>query len=166
MSKLNPAADAIKLRDLYLTNAAGVPYLPVDPFSLAEAFNIPVYSTHLIAESRLACINWDDDGAFIAINETLSYTQQRFACARVLGHFWDVEHNGRSKEFHNKDSTSVAYANDFATALLMPADLITQQFEKGVTNPDILARIFRVSERSMRARMTGLGLNDATSQSA
>ena len=49
-------------------------------------------------------------------------------------------------------------ANQFAAALLMPADLVSERY-KTITNLEALARIFNVSEQAMGIRVTTIGLD-------
>lgn len=165
MAALTPARDAHKLRDLYLVDAAGNPDLPVNPFRLAEALEIPVFISEKLPENHSGYLDWDDEGPFIVINADHSQTRQRFTCAHELGHYWDVVENGRSVDHFDRDERaaegndiSEIYANRFAAALLMPADLVRERFENGVKNPLTLARIFRVSEQAMKFRLANLSL--------
>lgn len=165
MAALTPAADALGLRDLYLVDGAGTPDLPISPFKLAEALEVPVFVSEKLPDSHSGYLDWDDEGPFIVINAKHSHTRQRFTCAHELGHYWDVIKNRRNRDHFDRDeraalgnNISEVYANRFAAALLMPSDLVKDRFCGGLEDAKTLARIFRVSEQAMKIRLSNLGL--------
>ena len=99
------------------------------------------------------------DAAVITINSKISFDpKKRFAIAHELGHF--LLHRDKGKLF-NDDEVSLAQwyhnnyiaeeieANEFASELLMPSELFSEECKDKVFNPsvvDYLAERFRVSK--------------------
>ena len=117
----------------------------------------------------------DEDGASIAYNPGHPRVRQRFTIAHELGHF--VLHHSDDGLFIDKGYTVVkrekrprgsdlreVEANQFAAALLMPADLLEQELAR--TSFDLateqaldeLATRFEVSRTAMTYRIAQLGL--------
>lgn len=142
--------------------------VPVDPIKLAELLNVEVYETNFKDTNLSGVISKKDDRVVIltAVNEC--YNRTRFTVAHELGHL--MLHMNKSEvieEYHrgNKRTKQESEANAFAAALLMPMELIRENFEylEKINLPDykkiqILAEMFKVSESSLMYRISNLGL--------
>lgn len=123
-----------------------------------------------------------EDGIIIGVNSTHPKTRQRFTIAHELGHLnlkshkgrpVTVEHLTRGARVNWRDGTASQAtdkeeieANQFAAALLMPKELVEQEFwELAQRQPDEviiqrLSRRFQVSGQAMRFRLVNLALLD------
>lgn len=114
-----------------------------------------------------------DDGAVIGVNSLHPAVRQRFSIAHEIGHL--LLHG---PELHVDEHAFVAFrdlesskasdpaeieANQFAAALLMPADLLMKSIGELGSNPDVsdairvLAQRFQVSQEAMTIRLSKLG---------
>ena len=111
--------------------------------------------------------------AVIAVNAVHSDSRQRFSIAHELGHLilhsnsehlnvdrYETQFFTRAEGVHNLDEME---ANEFAATLLMPEDLLTNDFDKLYKKgPDNiisdLAGKYKVSEAALTYRLKNLGL--------
>lgn len=116
----------------------------------------------------------DGPVTIIGINSYHSNTRQRFTIAHELGHY--LLHKGDvfvDRPFLRDSKSSLAIdkqeieANQFAAALLMPEELVTEEFidlieKRKISSPDILieelASHFEVSIQAMTIRLQTLEL--------
>jgi Zn-dependent peptidase ImmA (M78 family) len=118
----------------------------------------------------------------VGVHAQHARTRQRFTIAHELGHFLlhdgrpaIVEHLHRSARVNFRDGTSALAtdteeieANQFAAALLMPGDMVEDEFNQlfGRHTDErivqLLARRFGVSPQAMRFRLMNLALIDPT----
>ncbi len=102
----------------------------------------------------------------IYLNQDDSLNRQRFTCAHELGHYvrrtsagdLDYDFVDRRDELASvgRDPEEI-YANQFAASLLMPEDLVTEEWRNGLA-PVRLALKFGVSEDAMNYRLRNLTL--------
>jgi Zn-dependent peptidase ImmA (M78 family) len=129
--------------------------------------------------------DWNESGfllrqngtAIIGINSRNSARRQRFTVAHELGHYYlhegkplivdqSVMVNKRDDVSSQATSQEEIEANQFAAALLMPADWVRQasklQVDRGASSRDqlisALAKDFDVSVDAMGWRLTNLGI--------
>lgn len=105
-----------------------------------------------------------DSNVLIGFNNGHSPTRQRFTIAHELGHFLLSHHDhfhidlgdahGNPPDYNWQDERA---ANDFAAAVLMPQQMVTELYE---TMPSVerLARKLKVSREAMGWRLVNLGL--------
>lgn len=123
-----------------------------------------------------------DEGTVVGVHAQHARTRQRFTIAHELGHYLlhdgrpaIVEHLHRSARVNFRDGTSALAtdreeieANQFAAALLMPADIVDEEFAQLLGRHSeerivaLLARRFEVSTQAMRFRLMNLALIDPT----
>lgn len=123
-----------------------------------------------------------DDGHVVGVHAQHPRTRQRFTIAHELGHFLlhdgrpaIVEHLHRSARVNFRDGTSALAtdkeeieANQFAAALLMPGEMVENEFAQLLGRHtderigELLARRFEVSPQAMRFRLMNLALIDPT----
>lgn len=139
--------------------------LPVDLISIANNNGIEVYRKKLPDEISGAIRYNEQTNKFqILLEESDSFTRQRFTLAHELAHFF-LEKNKlqNSKEIHFdtryrkiKDS-SEREVDYLAGALLMNQAIVKELYE---IKPSVshLANIFKVSESAMQVRLKMLGL--------
>ena len=115
------------------------------------------------------------DAAVIGVNYSHHPNRQRFTIAHELGHF--VLHKGgkyidkgmSTLQFRDAESSTGTQleereANQFAAALLMPADWVRREFEKHPFDLgddealNTMCRLFGVSSQAMSFRLVNLGL--------
>lgn len=142
--------------------------LPVDPIKIARALGIKVYRATLPPDIAGLLLKQPDLDPKIYISDSDSEARQRFTCAHELGHF--VRRGGepestwatidyRSAASSRGTDPEEIYANQFAAALLMPADRLTELARK-LTLP-ALAYEFGVSLEAMSHRLANLNLKAA-----
>ncbi len=104
--------------------------------------------------------NYDGDWV-ISVNTLHHPKRQRFTLAHELGHYF--LHRHRSIEFVDKalyrssQMSSIEYeANNFAGALLMPKDLITEFIRINGTDAELISDYFNVSVLAAKIRVETL----------
>ena len=101
-------------------------------------------------------------GCTILVNELDREVRKRFTIAHELGHYFlhmGKEENKIITSFRMDSSPVERQANVFAANLLMPENLIRQEYERMVIPvSDSLAAIFHVSKQTMRIRLDELEL--------
>lgn len=150
---------------------AGVNTAPVPVERVARSLGIKVKRTDLGDDCSGVLVR-NGNRAVIGVNSQHSVNRRRFSIAHELGHF-DL-HSGdtyidRGYRVHFRDLESGSgtkreemEANAFAAALLMPARLVRDAFEKQPfelaedDDLEILARKFRVSTQAMTYRLMKL----------
>lgn len=150
---------------------AGVETAPVPVERVARSLGIKVKRTDL-GDDCSGILVRNGNRAVIGVNSQHSVNRRRFSIAHEIGHF-DL-HSGetyidRGYRVHFRDLESGSgtkreemEANAFAAALLMPAKLVRDAFEKQpfeLAEDDdlgILARKFRVSTQAMTYRLMKL----------
>ncbi|HVU86441.1 MAG TPA: ImmA/IrrE family metallo-endopeptidase [Pirellulales bacterium] len=158
------AADVLRTHGLYS--------VPVDPVTLANREGIKVHNARFSDESLSGMISKRGDAVTMLVNQSDPPYRKRFTIAHELGHhFLHLLSDGDFVDstidlFRENDSGADApvdqrrpeiQANQFAAALLMPADLVRQEFNR---TQDLLelAKTFNVSEAAMGFRLSRLGL--------
>jgi Zn-dependent peptidase ImmA (M78 family) len=143
------------------------PALPVDPSYIAGKLGVKVFTAGLDDQISGMLVKRPAQDPEIYLNATDSTNRQRFTCAHELGHYvmrTSTETLGDSWEFIDlRDPLSAdgtkpdeIWANKFAAALLMPADLVKKMAKDH--NVASLAYEFGVSTDAMGFRLQNLGL--------
>lgn len=139
--------------------------LPVDPFLIAAALGIEV---------RFAQMPQDVSGSIemkpgqtpqIRINRGDSLARQRFTCAHEIGHYRKRAEYPANTDFTDYRDTLAGlgvdakevFANQFAAALLMPADQVATFHDQGVPVGEMAIR-FGTSAQAMELRLRNLSL--------
>jgi len=99
----------------------------------------------------------------ILVNDQDAKVRQRFTIAHELGHYFlHIKERDTDEpiiSFRSDNSPREREANSFAAALLVPEDLLREEYGKMVIPvSDTLADIFRVSKATMRIRLEELEL--------
>ena len=90
--------------------------------------------------------------------------QKRFTVAHKLGHYFlhftkEDKKDGTSVSFRGSKSPRETEANEFARELLMPEDLVRQEYNMCfIPTSSYLAGVFNVSNRDMQIRLKELEL--------
>jgi Zn-dependent peptidase ImmA (M78 family) len=135
--------------------------LPVDPSAIAKAMGARVQPDH-VCSSLSGSFTLTDKGPLILFNPTENEMRQRFTIAHELGHYVlghgnEFRDSARSFNANGYDPKETA-ANQFAASLLMPASAITHFVrDKGMSDIQLLAAKFFVSEVAMKYRLKNLG---------
>lgn len=163
----NPEQDAARLLREVWWDSPDRDGLPVDPARIARRLNVRVYTMAMDSAASGALSIKPGRDPEIYLNEDDSPNRQRFTCAHELGHY-------RKRAMEGTDSFEVVdrrdvlssqgtyvdeiYANQFAAALLMPADLVRSMWRRE-RDPVILAYRFGVSVDAMTYRIKNLRLS-------
>ncbi|EHQ08327.1 ImmA/IrrE family metallo-endopeptidase [Leptonema illini] len=104
-------------------------------------------------------IEIEEDGSFqIFLSSFTHPLRDRFTVAHELGHYFlHAECKGPFKAERYGTGRTEWEANWFASAFLMPAERVAEEFEKNTSISD-LADIFCVSPSAMEVRLKRLGL--------
>ncbi len=146
--------------------------LPVDPVAIAQRLGIQVWVAPLdsgVSGTLTKHAGYSDPE--ITLNARDSRNRQRFTCAHELGHYvkrtatsddtdWEYVDRRDSLTSRGTEPEEV-YANQFAAALLMPADLVREyhkMYEHSPATPAALAYDFGVSADAMNFRLDNLRL--------
>lgn len=140
--------------------------LPVDPIYIARELGLDVYVAELEPDWSGALVKRAYEDARIYVNRFDSHNRQRFTAAHELGHYYKrqpEDHEAyeyvdrRDHRARQGTDAEEIYANQFAAALLMPADEVRRLHEEGVAAPT-MAYHFGVSAEAMAYRLVNLGL--------
>ncbi len=156
--------DARELREEVARRDPRAVQLPFDPARMATALGIDVYIARMERGVSGTLRKTPGSDPEIYLNQDDSRNRQRFTCAHELGHYVRRTSEGDlDYDFvDSRDELAAAgrnpeeiYANQFGAALLMPENLVRQDFGLG---PVRLALRFGVSEDAMTYRLRNLGL--------
>lgn len=146
--------------------------LPVSPRALAEGLGIEVTETYLPSDESGNIVISNVGPTVISLNWMDGANRQRFTCAHEIGHYIHRTSNpramgdGEARTFVDRRATLAGlgvdpdeiWANQFASALLMPAHLVKRFYlDERMTVGD-LARRFQTSEQAMNVRLRNLRL--------
>lgn len=138
---------------------------PIDITSLANRLGIPVYETTDLPTGVSGKIERDLGGRNLSgyniyINAADSYSRQRFTIAHEIAHYLlhrekigDALSDDGLYRSVNVSTREESAANNKAADLLMPADLVRQHLDSGLTSYVDLASLFAVSVPAMKARL-------------
>jgi len=138
--------------------------LPVDPIALAEDLGIRVQQVPLRADESGNIVLTRDSTPVISLNGADSRNRQRFTCAHEIGHY--INRAGQDQESFVDFRDTLAglghdpreiFANQFAAALLMPADEVRRRKDSGISTEE-MARTFVTSPQAMTLRLKNLRL--------
>lgn len=167
MSRRQAEQEARELRQELARRDSSAVQLPIDPVRIANVLGIDVFVANMRANVSGTLQKKQGEDPIIYLNRTDSDNRQRFTCAHELGHyvrrtadgdadydFVDARDQLASMGTHPEE----VYANQFAAALLMPADLVRLEHRRGL-GPVRLAVRFGVSDDAMGYRLKTLGLS-------
>ena len=141
---------------------------PIDPIRIANANRIPIYNARFTDDSISGMLAERGTSIVMLINQVDSAFRKRFTIAHELGHHilhlpLKKEHITRVVDLFRAPSESNSrenaeiQANQFAAALLMPRQMVSDLHETGMKIKE-LSRVFQVSEEAMGYRFNTLGL--------
>jgi Zn-dependent peptidase ImmA (M78 family) len=138
--------------------------LPVDPFHLARVLGIAVRVLPLPADESGNITITPDETPMMTLNRFDSESRRRFTCAHEIGHYLRRSAAPRREYVDYRDTLAglgtdreEIFANQFAAALLMPADHVARFHRQGLA-PEVMARKFGTSAQAMEIRLRNLGL--------
>jgi Zn-dependent peptidase ImmA (M78 family) len=164
MQGLNPETDAEELLRTYWSREGNTIVLPVDPVAIAGRLGIRVFTASLDANISGMLIMAGGSDPEIYLSRSDSYNRQRFTCGHELGHWaQNVAKGIESAEITDfrgplsgaGTNSSEIYANQFAAALLMPAEEVHRLKEQGYGTAAV-ADTLRVSPDAAAFRITNL----------
>ena len=133
--------------------------LPVDPVWIARQLGMEVYVSALDPDVSALIYAAPGSQTSIYLNKDEPRVRQRFSCSHEIGHYVRRTASGAASfgfVDHRDHISSLGldpeerWANQFAAALLMPADLVRASPQR---DPVDLARTFAVSRRAMEIRL-------------
>jgi Zn-dependent peptidase ImmA (M78 family) len=141
--------------------------LPVDPFHLARGLGIAVRLEPLPADESGNIVIAPDEAPVISLNQFDGENRRRFTCAHEIGHYVSRSQGAEPQRFIDfRDTlaglgrdTEEIFANQFAAALLMPAEHVMRLNSKG-TSVEAMARTFKTSVQAMELRLRNLRLDE------
>ena len=153
--------------------------IPVDPVTLANRNGIKVHNAKFSDESLSGLISKRGENVTMLVNQSDPPRRKRFTIAHELGHhflhllseqdgeFADTDAELKIDLYRDSENSSEATenraqeteANQFAAALLMPAELVANAY-KDTPIVTELAELFNVSDVSMAIRLEQLGLSE------
>lgn len=146
--------------------------VPVNPVSVAQAIGVPVYDAEFTDDHVSGMLRKEGDTYEIFVNKSHPRSRQRYTIAHEIGHFVLHRHESaifvdfditlyRSKsryaETSDDEQRRETQTNIFAASLLMPEELVKQEFQKQ-RDMSLLAALFQVSRDAMGYRIGNLGL--------
>jgi len=150
----------------------GLNSIPIDPVELANKIGISVNHATFTEDGISGLIAKRDNNTMILVNSNDSPYRKRFTIAHEVGHFLlhltgtdgevvdyeaDLFRLHDSEENVSTERLKEIEANQFAAALIMPAEHVMEKWEKTRSVED-LARMFNVSTEAMGYRIATLGL--------
>lgn len=112
--------------------------------------------------AKSGSLTYEDGRWIIRVNKNHNSKRQRFTILHELGHY--ILHRNKSQTFTDEIffrsgvKGDIEYrANEFASKLLMPENLVRKAIEEGVRNLGLLAERFDVSSPAMKIRVQELG---------
>lgn len=156
-------AEALLRANWWSTTAQNSP-LPVNPLALAQRLGIAVRDAQLPPDQSGMIVMHDGEGATITLNARDHENRRRFTCAHEIGHYVRRGDVGTRTFVDHRDTlaglgvdSEEIYANQFAAAILMPAHLV-QQFRDQGLSAEQMAVQFRTSVQAMNLRLRNLRL--------
>ena len=143
--------------------------LPIDPVTLANKHGIKINNAIFSEENLSGLIAKRGETVTILINQKDSPARKRFTIAHELGHhFLHLSEDGefvdsildlyRTIEVSETHYLKEVEANMFAAALLMPKDLVKEEFLRSSGDVSYLTKRFNVSETALMFRLKKLRL--------
>jgi Zn-dependent peptidase ImmA (M78 family) len=139
---------------------------PVDVTGIAEALGVAVEFSYDLDEGIAGSIERTSSNRFlIKVNADHSETRKRFTLAHEIAHYIlhrDLIGDGITDDAmyrSGQPSHVETEANQYAAGILMPAQLIKDQWRRGVKSYVEMANKFGVSSKAAEIRMKELRLN-------
>jgi Zn-dependent peptidase ImmA (M78 family) len=161
---VDPERDAGEILRVYWAKEDEVITVPVDPIAIARKLDMAVYTANLADNVSGMLFMKPGHDPEIYLSKTDNYKRQRFTCAHEIGHWTKHIAEGVESDEVVDYRGSLAstgadpverYANQFAAALLMPADEVRRLQGRGY-GPVALADILRVSPEAAAYRVQNL----------
>lgn len=152
----------------------GLETLPVDPVVLANREGIKLYNARFSEEELVGMIARRGGDVTLLVKQSDPPARKRFTIAHELGHYF-LHLNGQDGQFVDGEANlfrrtpapaeettpqrrQEIQANLFAAALLMPEELVRQQWPL-LRSVEEMAKLFNVSVPAMGFRIDQLGLD-------
>lgn len=143
--------------------------LPVNPFELARGLGLQVVLASLPPDESVRLTVSEVAGVTVVVNVGDRVERQRFACAHALGHYVQSCRQDRAGLLPSRVDTRAdlaglsgrleeVYANQFAAALLMPAEEVQRQYVVLQRTVQQLSHILVTSPEAVEVRLRNLRL--------
>jgi len=136
---------------------------PVDPVLIAQSMGLTVGLLNPFTEHGLSG-RFDAVQRYIGVSSTEAPVRQRFTTAHEIGHYV-LNHGSNFRDAPSSFSSGISdpkerEANQFAAALLMPAEAVRQVIASGRFRlVEEIANLFGVSKVAMSYRISNLNLS-------
>lgn len=147
--------------------------IPVDLVKIANEHGVKIYNAKFSEDKISGMLAKRGDNITMLINQSDHPNRKRFSIAHELGHHFlhlveDGDFVDNEVDLFRFETDGVKLiddrrlqeieANQFAAALLMPAELVHKYFDEISSELNILADLFKVSEEAMGYRLNQLEL--------
>ena len=156
-------SDTLDIQEIWKKATEAKKAEPLDiEWVVTHLFNLDIKKTDL-GNTASGFLNELDDKWCIFVNKYENERRQRFTIAHELGHFIFHKNNKSLEkdliffrdETNNKEERE---ANDFASELLMPENMVKAYIKEGYNTIQMLADKFNLSTSAVRYRVYKLGL--------
>lgn len=153
---------AAVLANFWIQDAHGRPSVPVDPILIARSLGLDVFFSYLDPDVAGILLKEKGGTPQIHLNARDPLVRQRFTCGHEVGHYIRRSESDDADFGYvdKRDALSARgtdpeerWANGFAAALLMPADVVRARRDYGAEK---LAAEMKVSLEAMRNRLSNL----------
>jgi len=134
---------------------AGIEEPPVSMEAAARHLGVPIRLVRLPAFFKGALVS-EEGLPIIMLNVASGYVEQRDALAHLLAHVLLVLDDPSSS--YPRDTGDHIEADELATELVLPTQIVIQQAQLWFNDYRYLARLFGVDEQKMIVRMRDLGI--------
>lgn len=143
--------------------------LPIDPFEIAATLGLRVEAVVLEPDVSGMLAKRPGSDPEVFVNWSDSPQRQRFSCAHEIGHYVERTTEGidepewgyidrRGPNSSTGKDPHERYANQFAAALLMPAERVQALWDEHEMGAVEMSVVFKVSLDAMANRRENLGL--------
>jgi len=149
-----------------ILNMFGIKIPPIDVFDVAKKLGFEVIP-YDFPEQTSGVMMIEDGIQAIGVNENHALVRQRFSVAHELGHylFGHDDFAGGNKTFvdgsynyADPQNRQELEANEFAAELLMPENMLRNDFSRFGLNVDKLSELYQVSKQAMWIQLINLRL--------
>lgn len=140
---------------------------PIDLHAVIKSLNVTSKERELAQGLSGFVVFVREDAPVIVVRQGDPEVRKRFSSAHELGHVLLAHHDTFHVDLNSLEGVPPDYnwryereANEFASALLMPAESVRQELSQAVgTTIPLLAERFQVSNQAMSIRLSTLGLS-------
>lgn len=142
-----------------ITEKLSIKEPPVSLDKVAELFSLKIIYYPKFPENISGTIINDNNQTYIGVNSNHHTNRQRFTIAHEIGHYiMGHESSEIIDDRFDKPVDQEKEANDFASELLIPKNILIKDIENNSYDIPMLAKRYEVSEQVMAIRLLHSGL--------